>query len=316
MSKQSSKEALDLSKLKIRSIFDRQSKVNTQDMSHRYEKGMKVADFFKCFPAQLCAKELKDLTSSIWRAKEAGKLVLMGIGGHVIKVGLAPLLVQWMEKGLIDGMLVNGSVIIHDTEIAIMGRTSEEVQSELDAGMFGMGLETPNFINEALTNAKEEHMGFGECVGKRIVDERLTFMHLSLTANAYRLNVPVFVAIAIGTDIIHMHPSFDPQISAKKSYEDFLQFARLVYNLENGVYINTGSAVVLPEVFLKAVAISRNLGASLRSITTANLDFIDQYRPRLNVVQRPTSLGGKGITIRGAHEIILPLLTAMVFEGL
>lgn len=284
-------------------------------MATPYSKGMSVKAFLDGFPDQLSAKALKELARAILEAKQKGNPVLLGLGGHVIKVGLAPLLVQWLDLGLLDGLLVNGSVVVHDTEIALIGATSEEVQAELEAGLFGMGQETADFVHGALKSAQDDDTGFGEAVGRALVQNHPPHEALSLIANAYRRGIPVFVALAIGTDILHMHPSFDAGLAAKKSYHDFLTFAAYVSRLEGGVYINAGSAVILPEVFLKAIALARNLGAQVNRITTANLDFMEHYRPKMNVLLRPTSLGGKALSVRGAHELTIPLLTALLIEG-
>ena len=285
-------------------------------MAAPYVHGMRVSDFFRCLPDQLSAKGLKDLACSILEAKRSGAPVLLGIGGHVIKVGLSPLLGQWLDAGLVDAILVNGSVIVHDTEMALMGATSEEVQAELEAGMFGMGAETAAFVHGALARLKDQEVGFGASIGEGLITESPAHLDLSLVARAYKRDVPVFVALAVGADILHMHPGFDPALAAKKSYSDFLAFAAYVSRLEGGVYMNVGSAVILPEVFLKALALARNLGAEIKHITTANLDFLEHYRPRMNVLLRPTSQGGRAISIRGAHELTIPLLTALLMEGL
>ena len=307
---------LDPRKIHTRSIFERTSKLKEGEMAATYVRGMTVSDFFQCLPDQLSAKGLKDLACSILEAKRRGAPVLLGIGGHVIKVGLAPLLGQWLDSGLVDAILVNGSVIVHDTEMALMGATSEEVQAELEAGLFGMGAETAAFVHGALSRLKDQDVGFGEAIGEGLVTQAPAHCDLSLVARAYRRHVPVLVALAVGTDILHMHPSFDPALAAKKSYQDFLTFAAYVARLEGGVYMNVGSAVILPEVFLKALALARNLGAEIKHITTANLDFLEHYRPRMNVLLRPTSQGGRAISIRGAHELTIPLLTALLIEGL
>jgi hypothetical protein len=307
---------LDPRKIHTRSIFERASKLKEGEMAAPYARGMTVLDFFQCLPDQLSAKGLKDLACSILEAKRLGAPVLLGIGGHVIKVGLAPLIGQWLDSGLVDAILVNGSVIVHDTEMALMGATSEEVQAELEAGLFGMGAETAAFVHGALSRLKDQDVGFGGAIGEGLVTEAPAHVDLSLVARAYRRHVPVFVALAVGTDILHMHPGFDPALAAKKSYQDFLTFAAYVARLEGGVYMNVGSAVILPEVFLKALALARNLGAEIKHITTANLDFLEHYRPRMNVLLRPTSQGGRAISIRGAHELTIPLLTALLIEGL
>ena len=227
---------LDPRKTHTRSIFERASKLKEGEMAAPYARGMTVLDFFQCLPDQLSAKGLKDLACSILEAKRLGAPVLLGIGGHVIKVGLAPLIGQWLDSGLVDAILVNGSVIVHDTEMALMGATSEEVQAELEAGLFGMGAETAAFVHGALSRLKDQDVGFGGAIGEGLVTEAPAHVDLSLVARAYRRHVPVLVALAVGTDILHMHPSFDPALAAKKSYQDFLTFAAYVARLEGGVY--------------------------------------------------------------------------------
>jgi hypothetical protein len=241
--------------------------------------------------------------------------VLLGMGAHVIKCGLSPWVVALMEEGVITGVAMNGAGAVHDFELAWAGATSEDVGPALEDGSFGMARETADFLNAAAADAALEGQGFGETLGQAILEERLPNAALSITAAGARLGIPVTVHVAIGTDIVHMHPSASGAAIGESSLRDFHRFAERVERLEGGVYLNAGSAVILPEVFLKALAMARNRRKGLpRRFTTANLDFIPSYRPLTNVVRRPTSRGGKGYQITGHHELLLPLLFAAVRE--
>jgi hypothetical protein len=220
-----------------------------------------------------------------------------------------------MERGVITSLSLNGAGIIHDFELALIGRTSEDVDKELLTGAFGMAEETGSMLNQAIKSAGPAE-GLGAAVGRMIQSGDFPFKEQSLLAAGRRLDVPVTVHIAIGTDIIHMHPSFDGGATGEASHRDFLTFCSLVSDLEGGVYINLGSAVLLPEIFLKAVTLCRNLGHSLHNFTTVNMDFVQHYRPNTNVVRRPTQGGGKGFALTGHHEIMLPLLAAAIIEAL
>jgi hypothetical protein len=233
----------------------------------------------------------------------------------VIKVGLAPIVVDLLERGFVSGLLLNGAGCVHDLELALIGRTSEDVASTLDQGSFGMAKETAELLNGAIARGARDGLGMGAAVGREILKGRYPHKRRSILATACRLGVPVTVHAAIGTDIHHMHPSADGAALGATSYRDFETLAGLVGTLEGGVFFNVGSAVILPEVFLKALALARNLGHPVRRITTVNLDFIRQYRPAVNVVERPTRLGGRGIALIGHHEILLPLLAAGIVEG-
>jgi deoxyhypusine synthase len=244
------------------------------------------------------------------------KMILLAMGAHPIKVGLSPHIIDLMERGIVRGLAMNGACVIHDTEVAMVGHTSEDVAARLGEGQFGMADEPARLINEAIQEGARSDTGLGEAVGARLSKEKLPHHALSLLARAHDLGVPVSVHVAIGTDTIHFHPSADGASLGKASHRDFRLFATLVSKLEGGVFINLGSAVILPEVFLKALSLVRNLGHDVKRFTTLNMDFIRHYRPMTNVVSRPTLEGGEGFSLVGHHEIMFPLLAAAVIERL
>lgn len=296
--------------IKTYSLFERESKVNISGFGKSFNPAGSFSDFLSSLPDILAAKDLKEVAKAIADAKRAGKKVILGMGAHVIKVGLSPLIIELMESGIVDCIAINGACVIHDTEIAMVGHTSEDVTKEIKNGTFGMVKETAEFIINAVK--KNEGSGLGEAVGLSLHKSDFKNKSVSLLAEAYRLKVPVTVHIALGTDIIHMHPDFDGAAFGDASHKDFLVFSKCVSELEGGCYINLGSSVILPEVFLKAVSLVRNLGYSLKEITTVNMDFIQHYRPLTNVVRRPTLEGGKGFNLTGHHEIMFPLLCAAI----
>jgi hypothetical protein len=238
------------------------------------------------------------------------------MGAHAIKVGLNPVILDLMDRRVISGLAMNGAGIIHDAELAMVGHTSEDVAAEIGKGDFGMAEETGMFLNAAITEGAEQGLGLGRSVGAMLIKEGFSNNRYSLLARAYELDIPVTVHVAVGTDTIHFHPNVDGPAIGKTSLLDFRIFARLVSMLEGGVFINLGSAVIMPEVFLKALSLVRNLGHEVRDITTVNMDFNRHYRPMTNVVSRPTLEGGKGYNLVGHHEIMFPLLAAAVIEGL
>lgn len=305
---------ISLTDLKTYPLADRKSKVSTEDFARPWNPGGSFSDFLAGLPKILAAGDLSAVVESLVRAFRGGKTVLFGMGAHVIKVGLNPVVIDLMRRGVITGVAMNGAGIIHDLELAMVGRTSEDVAASLDDGSFGMSEETGAFLSRAIAEAKEQKLGLGEAVGKRIVEKALPHAAGSILAEGYRLQIPVTVHVAMGTDIIHMHPQFDPAAAGEASHRDFRIFAGTVATLENGVYMNVGSAVLLPEVFLKAITVAKNLGHRLRNLTTVNLDFIRHYRPMTNVVCRPTAGGGRGYAIVGHHEILIPLIAAAVIE--
>ena len=307
---------LDFSRLTTYSIKDRKSLVSKDDFASPWTKGGRFTDFLDTLPSILAGRDIRAVIQAISEAARDRKEICFAMGGHVIKTGMNPLIIDLMEKNIFTMVAMNGSGIIHDLETAYTGRTSEDVAVSLTDGSFGMARETSEFLNRAIRNAAEQNMGLGRAVGQLILERDLPFKHLSITAQGARLDVPVTVHVALGTDIIHMHPEFDAGACGKASHDDFLVFTEHVANLENGVFINAGSAVILPEVFLKALTLARNLGYTVDGFTTVNLDFIRHYRPMTNVVNRPTLGKGRGYAIVGHHEILIPLIAAGVIENL
>jgi len=305
---------IDLSGVTTYSLTDRESMVSTADFARPWRKGSSYGEFLTRLPDILAGKQLKSVISAIVSAYQAERTVIFGMGAHVIKVGLNPVVIDLMERGVITSVAMNGAGIIHDLELAMVGRTSEDVASALDDGSFGMARETCTFLADALEAAGQNATGLGRAVGRIILEKKLPLMDQSILAAGARLGIPVTVHVAIGTDIIHMHPGFDPARAGAATHQDFRLFADIVSTLEQGVYLNVGSAVILPEIFLKATTLVRNLGHTLADFTTVNLDFIKHYRPLTNVVSRPTAKGGQGINLVGHHEILLPLIAAGVIE--
>jgi len=310
-------QPIDLSGLRTISLKDRGGKVRMDDFANPYMKGSGVMGILQSLPRILAADSFRLLVESIVLARKAGKPIIWGLGGHVIKCGLSPVLTDLMRRGFATAFALNGSAAIHDFEIALAGQTSEDVEAVLPDGSFGSAEETGREMNLAMQQGAELGLGAGEALGRRlgeIGDPR--FAPESLLLRAYRLSIPVTVHIAMGTDTPHMHPAANGAAIGAVGHHDFRLFCAIVAEMnQGGVYINMGSAVVLPEVFLKAVTAVRNLGNPLTEFTTANLDFIQHYRPKMNVVERPHARsGGHGISITGHHEIILPLLAAALIE--
>jgi hypothetical protein len=309
-------DPISLDGVKTYPLRDRESKVGIEDLGKPWKPGGSLGTWFGSLPKILAADDLRKVASRIVGAVQTDNMVLLAIGAHVIKVGLNPIIIRLLEKGVIKGLAMNGAGIIHDTELAMAGHTSEDVSAHLGEGKFGMAEETGRYLNEAIIDGARAGIGLGESVGTMLVRENFPHNNLSLLARAFQLDVPVTVHVAVGTDTIHFHPGIDASALGKTTHMDFLIFANLVSKLEHGVFINLGSAVVLPEVFLKAITLVRNLGHDLRTFTTVNMDFIRHYRPLTNVVQRPTTEGGEGYSLVGHHEIMFPLLAAGVIEGL
>jgi hypothetical protein len=308
---------IDLGRLRTYRLSQRRSKVNTRLFATPLPRGGSFRRFLDTLPAILGAADLRRVIDAVVTAHRAGRRVLVGMGSHPIKVGLNPLFIALMERGVINGVALNGSGIIHDVELALHGQTSEEVEAGIDDGSFGMAADTAMIINRAIRDGARAGLGIGEAIG-RLLARRSAFPHhrYSLLAAATRCRVPVTVHVAIGTDIIHMHPSCDGAAVGAASLRDFHRLTELVAGLRQGVYLNIGSAVILPEVFLKAVTIARNLGFPARDFTTVNMDFIQQYRPITNVVRRPTQRSGRGYALTGHHEIMVPLLVAGILDRL
>ncbi|MDD5561077.1 MAG: deoxyhypusine synthase family protein [Candidatus Omnitrophica bacterium] len=306
---------IDPKKVKRYSIKTRFSKVNEKDFALKPAKLKSFRAFLDSLPDILKARDLRALSADVASAARKKKAVILMAGAHVIKCGLNPVLIELMRKKVISCICLNGAGIIHDFEIAFQGKTSEDVAENLKNGSFGMGKETADFINQAVKDGVSEGLGLGSSVGKMISDEKLAYKDLSLLYNAYKYNLPVCVFVGIGTDIIHQHPSFDAGLTAEGSLRDFHTLVEKISSLnKGGVVLNFGSAVLLPEVFLKALNLARNLGNKVKDFTTANFDMIYHYRPAQNVVNRPTHSGGRGYYIIGHHEIMLPLLAQAVIE--
>ncbi len=309
-------EPIDLKRVTTSSIKTRKNKVKIQDFALPYRTGMSVKEFMGSLPKFLKADELLASAAAIAAAKKNNKQVILAMGDSVIKVGLAPLVIQLMEKKIITALAMQGAGVIHDTEIALIGETSEDVAVTIKDGSFGMAEETGSLLNDAIIAGAAHNMGLGEAAGKMLADSAPPHKDMSITYNAYKLGIPLTVHVAYGTDIIHMHPKADGAAIGKATEIDFRKFASIVTMLENGVIINIGSAVILPEVFLKALSIARNIGYDIKDFTAINMDMIQHYRPLENVVKRPTKTGGHGYAITGHHEIMFPLLTALVLEAL
>jgi len=310
------KPPLDPKGIRTVSIKDRPAKVEKGQFAGKLRPGMTVREWMAALPDLLAARDLRDLARAVVQARKSGRPFIIGMGAHVIKVGLSPLLIDMMEKGLLTGLALNGAGAVHDFEVALTGATSEEVGTHLDSGMFGMTGETGEDLNRMMARCLREEVGLGRAVGEGLLEGDYPFKGQSLLAQAARLDVPATLHVALGADIIHMHPSADGAAIGRGSHRDFLIFAAQVAELEGGVYLNLGSAVILPEVFLKALSLARNLGHPAKNFTTANLDFIQHYRPGVNVVERPVRTGGRGLRITGHHELMVPLLAAMIEEEL
>ncbi len=307
---------LDLGKVRTYPLAGRKSKVGLADFGRPHAKGASLASFLDSLPRLLGADTLRALAADVVRARGRGKPVLWGLGAHVLKVGLSPLLVDLMERGFVSGIALNGAGIVHDFELAVAGQTSEEVADGLGSGDFGMARETGEDVNRAIVDGDRDGLGLGAAVGRHLATRQAPHADVSLLAAAWRLGIPATVHVAIGTDIVHMHPACDPAAVGRSTHLDFRTFAGQVADLGGGgVYLNVGSAVLLPEVFLKAVTLARNLGHELREFSTANLDFIQSYRPNTNVVQRPTRGVGRGYSLTGHHELLVPLLAAALVEA-
>ncbi|MGH7808712.1 MAG: hypothetical protein ACREP5_00385, partial [Candidatus Binatia bacterium] len=293
---------LDFTKVRTYPVRKRLSKVQTSLLGKKIKKGASMRSFLGGLPNILAAQNLKAIARKIADCHRENQTVLLGMGAHPIKVGLSPLIIDFMERGIIHAVALNGAGVIHDFELAYMGETSEDVAATLKDGSFGMGEETGAFINQAINEGAKNHLGIGAAVGQAILAHRLPHRQLSILATAAKLGIPVTSHIAIGTDIIHMHPQTDGSALGECSLRDFRTLTSVVATLNRGIYLNFGSAVILPEVFLKAISLARNLGYPVRRLTTVNLDFLQHYRPMTNVVNRPTMNGGKGYHITGHLE--------------
>ena len=294
------------------SLYERPSLVDIEDFA-RFPEDETISEFLEALPGFLAADDLRCLVASIRMARSGGKPIIWGFGGHVVKVGLAPVLIELMDQGFITALATNGSGMIHDFEISLAGKTSEDVAAAIKQGSFGLTEETGRMMNQAFREGVTDGLGLGESLGRFLDQNDPEFGKASLVMQAYRRDIPLTSHVALGTDVIHMHPDAEGDVLGKGSMTDFRIFTHQVSLLHGGgVYLNLGSAVVLPEVFLKAVSLVRGTGRELSDFTTANLDFIQHYRPGQNVIKRPVSSGGKGIALTGHHEIMVPLLAAAV----
>jgi len=311
-------QPIDVTRLKTYPLRRRRSKVRVSDVASPWQRGGPFKQFLDAFPDILAAKTFRAVVQAIVRARRRERPVIVGMGAHPVKVGLGPILVDLMERGVVTAVAMNGAVIIHDFELALMGHTSEEVDAEIDSGRFGMAEETGRMLNEAIVRGVKDGQGIGEAIGHYMNRYKGQFPNraTSILATGARLGIPVTVHVAMGTDIIHMHPAADGAAIGAGSLLDFRKLAAIVAGMEGGVYLNLGSAVIMPEVFLKTVTLGRNLGHSLTDITTVNMDFLSHYRPLTNVVRRPTQKGGHGYSLIGHHEIMVPLLAAAIIEEL
>jgi hypothetical protein len=308
-------EEFDLSGMHTYPLGSRKSKANAADFARPYRAGGGIPAFLESLPRILAAADFVAVVAAIRAARDRDRGIIWGFGAHVIKTGLGTILIDLMERGFVSALATNGAGIIHDFELAIAGSTSEDVDEALGPGRFGMAEETGELLNAAIAEGVKQGLGLGQAVARRVNQMKPAHAHLSVLAAADRLHIPVTVHVAIGTDIIHMHPRASGAALGEGSLRDFRYLVSSVARLEGGVYLNCGSAVVLPEVFLKAVAIARNQGASLDGLTTVNLDFTRLYRPQTNVVSRPVLGIGKGYSLVGHHEIMIPLLAAALVEG-
>jgi hypothetical protein len=308
-------QEFDLSGVRTYPLKSRPSKARAEDFARPYQAGSGVPGFLDSLPSVLAAQDFKAVVTAMAEARRAGRGIVWGIGAHVIKTGLSPVLIDLMERGFVSALATNGAGIIHDFEIALAGATSEDVEASLGEGRFGMADETGRLLNGAIVDGVKAGLGIGQAVGAFLCEKHPQYEHSSVAASAFRLGIPLTVHVAIGTDIIHMHPAASGAALGEGSLRDFRYFVSNVARLEQGVFLNCGSAVILPEVFLKAVALARNRGCRLDGLTTVAFDFAKLYRPQMNVVGRPTAGIGRGYYLVGHHELLIPLLAAALVES-
>jgi hypothetical protein len=308
---------LSLDQVSTYPLRERPSKVSVKDFARPVHSDSSLSDFLDSLPNILAVESLRELAARIHRACDSHKPIIWGIGGHVIKTGLAPVIIDLMRRGYVSAIAANGSVLVHDAEIALVGSTSEDVDATLGEGAFGGAEETGRLINTAASDGARDGIGLGEAMGRALLNMSPRYLEQSLLCAAYNARVPFTAHLSIGADIAHFHPSTDGAALGQSTHTDFRLLAEMVRRMSGGgVYLNIGSAVLLPEVFLKAVTLVRNLGHELSDITTANFDFIQSYRPLTNVVRRPTAGGqGRGFAITGHHELTIPLLAAQLLQS-
>jgi hypothetical protein len=305
---------LDLSKVRLSKMASRPSKVGVGDFGRPCPPGSSFKTFVGSLPSILAGKDIREAAERIALAVRGGKAVMLAMGGHPVKVGLGPLIVRLMEAGAVTSLSGNGSVMVHDLEAALFGATSEDVDETLGDGSFGVTDETGSLINRAAREAAQSGEGLGWALGRILGAMAAPNKNISVLHEARRLNVPLTVHPAVGTDVFNIHPEADGAALGKAAMDDFRTFCSLVASLEGGVFINLGSAVIMPEVFLKALTLARNLGFRQAGLTTIDMDFIRQHRPRVNVCRRPVMESGRGFSFTGHHEVMFPLLMAMVME--
>jgi hypothetical protein len=308
-------DEFDASDVRTYPLASRPSKVRVEDFATAWEPASGFEGWLASLPHLLAAADLTAVAAALRAARAGDRGIVWGLGAHVIKTGLAPVLIDLMERGYVSAIALNGAGLIHDYEIALGGATSEDVDALLGKGQFGMSDETGRGLNEIITAGVAQGMGIGQSVAAHLSRMAPPFAKVSLLAAAARLQVPVTVHVALGTDITHMHPAASGEAIGAGSLRDFRYFTSSVAKLAGGAYLNCGSAVMLPEVFLKAVSLVRNRGIALDGLTTVNLDFVRLYRPETNVVRRPVAGIGKGYSITGHHELLLPLLAAAILTG-
>ena len=309
-------EEFDLSDVRTYPLDSRRSKAKIEDFARPVTPRATFKEWYDSLPAILGARDVRRVVDAMITARRRGAGIIWGIGAHVVKTGVSPVLIELMRRGYVSALAMNGAGIIHDFEVALAGATSEDVDEALGPGRFGMAEETGRLLNQIIVEASRDGLGFGQAVGRHLSQAKAPYHNRSLTAAAHDLGVPVTVHVAIGTDIIHMHPQASGAATGDVSLRDFRYFTSCVARLQRGVYINCGSAVVLPEVFLKAVALARNRGVDLDGLTTVNIDFMRMYRPQTNVVTRPVAgTNGVGISLVGHHEILSPLIAAALIEA-
>jgi hypothetical protein len=309
-------EEFDLSAVRTYPLASRASKARVEDFARPVAAGGSFADWFDSMPAILGARDIRRVVAALVAAKRSNAGIIWGLGAHVIKTGVSPILIDLMERGYVSALALNGAGIIHDFEVALSGATSEDVDDALGPGRFGMAEETGRLLNEAIRRGAAERLGLGQSVARFIADLDAPHSGRSLAVAAHRLRIPLTVHVAVGTDIIHMHPDASGAAIGDTSLRDFRYFTSAVGRLKSGVYLNCGSAVILPEVFLKAIALVRNQGVSLEGLTTVNIDFMRMYRPQVNVLTRPLAgTNGIGISLIGHHEILIPLIAAGIVNA-
>jgi hypothetical protein len=308
---------IDLKQIKTYELASRPSKVTVRDFARPVAETDSLKQFLGRLPDILAVQTLREIARRIRRARDLEKPVIWGIGGHVIKTGLAPVIIDLMKRGFVSAVASNGSVLVHDTEIALVGFTSEDVDASLGKGDFGAARETGEILNAAAKNGFRDGIGLGEAMGREVSSLGPENENVSLLCQTYKNKIPFTAHLSIGADIGHFHASSDGAALGATTHTDFRLFCSIVKNLTGGgVYLNVGSAVVMPEIFLKAVTVVRNLGHPLEDFTTANFDFIQHYRPLTNVVRRPTAGGaGRGFSVTGQHELMIPLLAAHILCG-